>query len=74
MINLAVAVTALIASVGAAFWAGRVDARLNNGLSENVRNIRQDVGRIFQRLDSLACATHEEQIKHCETFIQRHEA
>jgi len=71
-ISMTVAVTALLTSCGAAYWAGRVDARLNNGISQSVRDTREDVARIFGRLDQLGCTRQDERLKHCEEYIRRH--
>ena len=71
VISLGVAFTALIASCGAAFWAGRIDGRLNNGLSENIRNLREDIGKMFDRVDKLPCGAHVERLKHVEQSLDR---
>ena len=62
VISLGVAITALIGSCGAAFWAGRVDARLNNGLSETIKETRHDVRDIHQKLDDLPCKVNTERL------------
>jgi len=71
VISLGFAFSAVIAACGAAFWAGRVDARVNNGLSTNIENIREDVGRIFSRLDDLPCDTHGVRLMAVEKQIER---
>jgi hypothetical protein len=71
MISLGAAIAALLAACGACFWAGRVDARLNNGLRESIKATRDDVGKIFARLDSLPCGAHHEQLRIIERGLER---
>jgi hypothetical protein len=71
MISLGTSIAALLAACGACFWAGRVDARLNNGLSESIKATREDVGKIFARLDSLPCGAHHEQLRSIERSLER---
>ena|GEM_PF-4452300 len=71
LINLSIAVTALVASCGAAFWAGRVDGRLNNGVSVHIKNTREDVRKIFDRMDNLPCKAYVERLRHIEQTVER---
>jgi len=70
-ISLGVAICALVASCGAAFWAGRLDARVNNGLQTKIQEVHNDVGRLFDKLDGVPCDRHDERMKHIEQTVKR---
>jgi hypothetical protein len=71
VISLGVAVTALIAASTAAFWAGRLDGRLSNGLTESIVDIRKHIAAISKRFNELPCGSHTEQLKQIDETLER---